>query len=296
MTNPLSTVLLVAAQGAAGKLVERGIDAGLEWVRAHLGRYGDETQARAEANQHDFLRELANRVQRMEEDFRANGQEEPALEDRLTDPDFSAMLQDALIASARTGSADKHSLLAQAVATRLGAPPESAEAVLCTAAVEVIPRLTHNQLNILGLLTFMHRVTPAPGWPGRSLSSDQVLRTLHEHWTWALSPYVRAIEPRAEDLSCLASLGCISYLPNIYSDVRSVMMRGIARIPERETFIEQFLATDCGRDLARLWSAGFQSAYPEQLGALLGSAVHFLRTGVRPESERSRYDSSTRSS
>lgn len=277
MTTPLSTALVIAAQGAAGKLVEKGIDAGVDWIRAHLGRYGIETQERAEANQQEFLTELAARVQRMEEEFGAGGGVGADLEERLTDPDFNATLQDALIASARTASPVKHSLLAHAVATRLGAAPESAEAVVCGAAVDVIPRLTHNQLNILGLLTFLHRVTPAPGWPGEGLSADHVIYTLHAHWSWAVSPYVTAIEPRSEELSCLATLGCVFYLPDMHSDVRSVMKRGIARIPEREVFIEEFLASGVGRELETLWAAGLQSAYPEQIGALIGGAVHFLR-------------------
>jgi hypothetical protein len=286
VTNPLATALVIAAHGAAAKLLERGVDAGVEWIRTYLNKYGSETQARAEANQRNFLMELARRVQQMEEEMLARGEDGANLEGRLGDPDFSATLQDALIASGRTESGDKHRVLARVVAADLGATPESTEAVVCGSAVLIVPRLTHNQLNVLGLLTFMHRVTPAPGWPEPYLTEDEVLRTLHEHWTWALSPYLSATETRSEELTCLAAYGCIFYVPQRYSDIRSVMKRGIAAVPERAKFIEEFLATDQGRALERLWAAGLRSAYPQQLGVLIGGAIHSLRNGEQAEVEQ----------
>jgi hypothetical protein len=278
MSSPLSTAIAIAARGAAGILADRGIDAGVEWIRTHLGAFGSETRERAEANQRDFLGDLVGRIQSLEETLRAGGEDEAELERRVTDPDFNATLQDALIAAARTESPEKHSLLANAVATRFGAAPESPAALACACAVGVIPRLTLNQLDILGLLTFMHRVIPAPGWPGQSLTPEEVIQTLHQYWHWAVSPYVRAIELRPEDVAWLAAHGCILYLPHMYPDVRSVMQRGIAEIPERELFIDQFLTSDCGRRLAELWATGLQSAYPELMGALIGGPVHDLRT------------------
>lgn len=279
MSNPLATALVIAAHGAAATLIERGVDAGMEWIRTYLSRYGSETQARAEANQRNFLIELARRVQRMEEEMLARGDDAAELEGRLNDPEFNATLQDALIAAGRTDSGDKHRVLAQAVAADLVAAPESDQAVICGSAVLVIPRLTHNQLNVLGVLTFLHRVTPAPGWPQDYLTEDEVLRTLHEHWTWALCPYLAATEARGEELTCLAAYGCVFYLPRRAEDLRGVIERGVAAIPERERFIDELLESEAGRALQRLWAAGLRSAYPQQLGSLIGGAIHALRTG-----------------
>lgn len=183
MPDPILTVTAIAlasgaAGGAAGKLVERGVDAGVDWIRAHLSKHGHAIQERAERNAAEFLIELATRVSRIEKELARADANGASVDERLSSPDFAATMQTALIAASRTSDSDRHKLLAAAVSDRLRHADEDPQAIAANTAVEVIPRLSKDQLAFLGLrhgvATLKYpRKSPDPN-PARSLEERVV--------------------------------------------------------------------------------------------------------------------------
>lgn len=158
--EPISTALAIAAGGAlAGEVAKQGMEAARAWMSSYLAGHGAEAQRRAEQNTVAFLCDLAKRVDELEGERAGEGPVN-ALSGRLSDPDFSATLQSALIAAARTGSEEKHHLLARMVSERLAAAPESLAALATVQAVEVIPRLTARQLGLLGVAAMVYGIRP----------------------------------------------------------------------------------------------------------------------------------------
>lgn len=70
----------------------------------------------------------------------------------MADPDKFHALKAALYAAARTSSAERHSLLAEALAIRLRAASTDDKSVVATRAIEVLATLGASHLNALGLL------------------------------------------------------------------------------------------------------------------------------------------------
>ena len=154
MPDPiLSIVAISAASGAAGgaaaRLVERGVDAGITWIRDHIGRYGDDVRERAERNAAEFLIDLSTRVRRVEAELEKSGRVD-VLKGHITSPDFTNTMQQALSAAARTSDRERHTILADLVASRLQKSDDTFDAIVDNLAVELVPRLSSVQLSFLG--------------------------------------------------------------------------------------------------------------------------------------------------
>ena len=96
----------------------------------------------------DFLNELAQKVKQLEESKQISQEKINSAQDH---PDFSALLQKALLTSAQTDNKDKHVILARLVSERLKTEPESILALGSKMACDAISYATVNQLMILGL-------------------------------------------------------------------------------------------------------------------------------------------------
>jgi hypothetical protein len=270
MPDPVLSVVAIsaitgAASGAAGRVLERGVDAGTDWIKSHLSKHGAEAQRRAESNAADFLLDLANRVARLERD--ANVLREQ-LEVELGSPDFAATLQSAIVSSARTADGDRHRLLAAAVTARLRHREGDAFAIAEGLAVETIPKLTSAQLAYLGLrhgvgeLRYPRR-SPQPHPAGEF---DQRLRVLRERF--------HAVEKLDEsDYLHMASVSCAVHgggvvlwgLPSILS---SHNWNGWAPIPH-------LAETEDGTWLLDVWKKGAERVTLTLIGAVVASHVYF---------------------
>lgn len=282
MTEPILTMTAIAALGgaaggAAGKLVERGVDAGLDWIRGHFGRHGDEIQRRAEENTAAFLVDLSVRVRRIEESHRGETGRQ-ALDERLANPDFTNTLQNALVAAARSAEPERHALLAEAVATRLMLADDDIMAISENMIVEVLPRLSKQQLGFLGL----HYGTTSlrdPWSPPESAGVDEFKDRVRA---------LRAMFPEAGDLSNadylhLASVGValhgsgpiVFQLESLFRNHRWQQLSPMAVLP---TFGE-------GQWIVDIWDKGGQTVRPTFVGLMLGGHVFGLRSKVAKSSQ-----------
>lgn len=156
MADPVSLVALGAAVGgAAGKFVEKAWDSGERWLQERFGSHAAETQQLARENAADFVVKLAKRVADVEagvQNVQARGHDRH--------PQFSAFLQDSLIASAETDDPLKHDLLADLVATRLTASAETIFSLSAPLAAGAIRRCTRNQLKTAAVRSLIEDITP----------------------------------------------------------------------------------------------------------------------------------------
>jgi len=73
MSDPLSLVALGAAiGGAAGKFTEKAWDSGQRWLKTYFANHGKKAQLKAKENSLEFLKELAERVKKLEDEHVVN--------------------------------------------------------------------------------------------------------------------------------------------------------------------------------------------------------------------------------
>ena len=151
MPEPLSLIALGAAiGGGAGKFVEKAWDSGEKWIVSYFANHQEKAREKAEENSADFLKKLGKRVSELEKSRQVS---EEALVTAQEHPDFSVVLQKAMLSAAQTDSEEKHELLSRLVAERIQASPESMLSMASKMACDAISFTTPNQLKILGLLT-----------------------------------------------------------------------------------------------------------------------------------------------
>src|SRR5947207_13350442 len=108
MPDPISLIALGAAVGgAAGKFTEKAWDSSERWLKERFGSHRATAQKQARENAADFIRELADRVKKLEEDRRFKRQE---LDDIASHPQFSAFLQRSVLNAAETNDHINHKL------------------------------------------------------------------------------------------------------------------------------------------------------------------------------------------
>lgn len=180
-----NTALMVssAVSGAAGALVQQTLTSGGSWLKDRFAGHQANAMQQAIANVNDFLDELGARVQRMEE---SNLALRERIADAMSHPDYSILMQRAVLAAAQTDNHDKHILLAQLVSERLRVDEDTTLARACKMACDAVENLASRQLNILGFLyTITHLQFPHP-----AVTSIEVSQALEIQWLVAtLSPY-----------------------------------------------------------------------------------------------------------
>lgn len=156
MPDPISLIALGAAVGgAAGKFTEKAWDSSERWLRERFGSHRAAAQKIARENAADFVRELAARVKKLENEHRVKRQQ---LDDVARHPQFSALLQRSVLNAAETNEQTKHKLLAALVANRMLSPPETTLALASQLAS--ITRSTQRQLTLMALQGFIEGVQP----------------------------------------------------------------------------------------------------------------------------------------
>jgi hypothetical protein len=203
--EPLSIIAIGAGVGGAtGKFVEKAWDSGEKWIQSYFKDHQKVAQQKATENTMDFLNELAQKVNALEESKQISKDKIETAQDH---PDFSIMLQKALLASAQTDNKNKHVILAQLVSERLKSQPESILALSSKMACDSISYATVNQLMILGLAVNFYTVRPNP-YPPAGVNQSNFQDWLDNWLITRLNPY-RNIEFRRIDVNHLESLSCL---------------------------------------------------------------------------------------
>lgn len=289
--DPLSLILAgAAAGGVAGKLAE-----------LFTGYLGDllrgqdrTTQEAAAENAAAFLAKLVAQIQTGAQT--SGNSIEVRVEPALTDPDFATTVRTALVGAARTANPDRHAILARAVTERLSAEPESIEAVASNLAVEVVPRLSQSDLQLLGLAAVTYNIRPTVellidrvGVSDGSQNEQAGWQPSTEFVTWFRRAVTyHALGTALSDINWvhLVSASCVVYERKLLKNLHRTLQHHMVEILDHRAQINlardiaHFLHLDpIGRDLAGLWKAGLQHTTLTPVGLLIGTAVHETKSG-----------------
>ncbi len=265
--EPLSIIAIGAAVGgAAGKFVEKAWDSGEKWIQTFFKDHKEVAQLKATENTMDFLNELASKVKQLEESRQISKERIESAQDH---PDFSALLQKALLTSAQTENKDKHIIIARLVSERLKSEAESILALGSKMACDAISYATINQLMILGLAVNLFNIRPNP-YPPTGISETNFQIWL-DMWLFArLKPYQNII-CRPIDLTHLESISCLKS--------NSFIGRGLNEMFTKDNLTYDFekMSDVQLRDAIKIiWNNGLQAVDLTTVGQIIGVSVSDL--------------------
>lgn len=258
MPEPLSLIALGAAiGGGAGKFVEKAWDSGEKWVVSYFSNHQEKAREKAEENSSDFLRKLGERVSELE---KSNSISEEALVTAQEHPDFSVVLQKAMLSAAQTDNESKHDLLSRLVAERIQASPESMLSMASKMACDAISYTTPNQLLILGFLTNVLYINP----------NGLFHQSQHLPWLQArLGPFL-GVNPNHMDYTHLESLSCLKFESFITRDLAQILNQKMGSGFD----YEGFKSTQLGEKVLAAWEGGsLKSCQLTSVGQILGVMV-----------------------
>lgn len=267
--EPLSIIAIGAAVGgAAGKFVEKAWDSGEKWIQTFFKDHREIAQQQATNNTMDFLNELAQKVKQLEETKQISQERINSAQDH---PDFSALLQKALLTSAQTDNKDKHIILARLVSERLKTEPESIVALGSKMACDAISYATVNQLMILGLAVNFYGIRPNP-FPPIGVTEINFQDWLDNWLILRLKPYEN-ITFRNIDITHLESLSCLK--------VNSFMGRDLNEMFKTDNLLydfEKMSDVSLKTSMKKYWEEGLQKIDLTTVGQIIGVSVSDLLT------------------
>lgn len=219
--EPLSMIALGAAVGgAAGKFVEKAWDSGEKWLSSFFKDHGDNVKLEATNNSIDFLNELAERVKKIEESSIIPKSQIETAQDH---PDFSALLQKALLTSAQTSIKEKHILLARLVSERLKSKPETTLSLASKMACDAISYASITQIKLLGLLVNIYSIRPIE-FPPKEITT-QTYQNYIENYLLNQVKYYLDLKFTVLDIKHLESLSCLKTLSIISRDIHKLFSK-----------------------------------------------------------------------
>ena len=265
MADPLSLIALGAAiGGAAGKFVEKAWDSGEKWITSYYANHHEQSQEKAKQHTLSFLTDLAKRVESLEKEQKISPERIASSQEH---PDFSVVLQKAMISASQTDSQEKHQLLSRLVAERIKTTPESLIALASKMACDAISYATSNQLKILGLTTNILYVAP-----NKKLTNEQYFVYLKARITpfWDL-------KIGGLDFLHLESLSCLKVLSFIQKDLKKIITQKI----EEEFEYDKFTEDPIGKFLTEIWDKQeLRSVELTSIGQIIGVMVSDQVTGT----------------
>ncbi len=269
--EPLTIVAICAAVGGAtGKLTEKAWDCGEKWLAGFFKNHHPKAIEKANQNSLCFLNDLAQRVHQLEEEAKEEHDIKQRIEYALEDPDFSALLKDALIISARTDNEDKHKILARIVSERLRCQSEGLVALTSTLACDAIKHLTPEQIKFLGITTFVYRIRPYPFPP--AIPPHQ-FGQWYINWLIGMLSLYFPVEPMTRlDFNHLESVSCTKYESFLGRDLKKVLSPAE---PSYDWNFDHFIQNNpFGKQLHELWKNGMQQNTLTTTGELIGIYVN----------------------
>ena len=208
MAEPLSVILLTAAVGGAvgggaGKFVEKSCDAGGRWLEAFWKDHQEKARLKAAENASNLLRSVATEIGFLEAAGTVTAEQ---LEEALEHPEFSQLMQQAILGAAQTDDQEKHDVLARLIANRLQAQTDGRWALAVKIAVDAVPRLTPNQLRTVAFVTLINYRVPG----SKEADRDDYVAFFHR----IMEPY------RGLDVTYLDAMQLVAVSCGIYSIVK----------------------------------------------------------------------------
>ena len=134
-------------------------------------------------------------------------------EQALADPDYTSLLQEAVLGATRTNSVQKHRLLARLVTDRLTAEPDSLRNLAAHMACNAVPHLSPTHLRLLGAMYIIHCL-PAPS-SIKDLSPEEQKVACPNWFLDEISPLIPIGDTTKLDFAHLVSVSCITYIPPV---------------------------------------------------------------------------------
>lgn len=277
--EPLSIIAIGAAVGgAAGKFVEKAWDSGEKWLQNYLKDHKEKAKENAEINSKDFLKELADKIKILEE---TKAVSKDKIENAQDHPDFSILLQKALLTSAQSDSKEKHILLARLVSERLASEPETTFSLASKMAVDAIAYTNINQLKILGIMINLMYVRPLP-WPPQGMTKD-IFQDFMTNWiNVSFKPYDNLIV-KPMDLNHLESLSCIRYEMIISRQIKEIF--SVNKSEDFKFDFDKFKSvSSIGVKIEKIWNEGqLQRISLTSTGQLIGIFTSDLLSATKTD-------------
>jgi len=262
MPDPISLIALGAAVGgAAGKFTEKAWDSSERWLKERFGSHRAAAQKLARENAADFVRELADRVKKLEDRHQVKRQQ---LDDVARHPQFSSLLQRSVLNAAETNDHTKHRLLATLVANRMQSAPETTLALASQLASDAITRSTQRQLTLMALQAFIEGVQPK--YPMK-LSMFEVWLKVN------LEPF-EDFEFHEIDARHLVAIACATFDPT--SQRMLGLMLAMKRHGKLLRKINEILANT---NLQMQWDHGLAGVELTSVGLVVGALAYDQMTG-----------------
>lgn len=259
MTDPLSLVAAGAAIGGlASKVVEKTWDSGERWLRERFGSHAEEAREQARENSAKFVYQLGIRVEQLEKHRMLK---EESVSKAQSNPQFSSLLQQTILNSAKTSDDQKHDLLARLVAERLASKSESTLALASDLASDAITRSTHRQLELMSLCCFLDEIRPR----------DQIA-TAADYYKW-LSINLRHFEDFEfvqVDARHLVAIACATYNPTTNRNLPVLLMFKAGRHLMKELFEDDFKNIPIIDTLQISWESGLAGVQLTSVGSIVG--------------------------
>ncbi len=263
--EPLSIVALSASVGGvAGKVIEKAWDSGEKWLGDKFKSHEEKALEKAKENGFQFMEKLAQRLHFLEQVVKDDQLRIGKIEHSLEDPDFSASFQKALMSSARTNDQEKHKLFSRILVERLEAKDESLLKVTIDMTIDVVNRLTANQLRILALATVIYCIRPTINYT-----------SLEQYKTWmekVLGCYTE-VKMDSMDILHLTALSCVDYQQFISRDIVNIFKPKHTEIQEWKD-ANFFNDNEVGKKILLNWKNKIEKIYPNSLGQTIGIFVH----------------------
>jgi hypothetical protein len=275
--DPVSIAITSAAVGGvAGKFVEKAWSLGEKWIAEYFKNHGKEAQIKAKENAVAFLTKVAEAVKIIQDNAKVDPVTLKVINNSFKDPDFSAILQKAIVTSARTSSKDKHKILARLVTERLLAKSEDMISLASSIAVEAIGALKAKHLYVLGLSVLVEGIRPMG--LSEKLPQEQLNQIAREWWIKNLSPLIHKVEDLTDiDIRHLVGVNCIEYESFIGRDLKRVLKSGFG-----EWDVEKFVSdTEEGKKLKEYYDKYLQKMTLTSAGQLIGIYVKDQVIGIR---------------
>ena len=267
--DPNTLAFLSAIGGSVAKTVVDKVWINAEkWLSKYFKDHQPKAQEKAQDNALDFLIDLGNRITELEKDLNDETKAKEQFLSVLSDPDFSAVLHNSVIAAARTNSKEKHKLLARIVSQKLVEDPESLKSLAGNKAIEIIPYLSPTHLKILAIMTLIRQVRPTGILENISNLDD--CTKWYNDWLLYYFSYILLIDIKKMDIIYLRDNSCLEN----YHGKNRVLETLLIQILQFSLIcdINEFLESDTGKELIILWDKLNQSTLTS-LGLLIGVYV-----------------------
>jgi hypothetical protein len=267
--DPYSATLLTAAGGAvAGEFVKKAWNSGERWLNNYFQEHQPEAQEKAKENALDFLVDLGNRIQKLENIAEDDYILKDRLESSLADPDFSAILKDAILFSSRTSSEEKHNLIARVVSERLLSDSDSLESSIGSMSIEAIFHLSSIHLRLLALRCFIDNMEPTQ--VPLNLSDEDYNNWWMEWFINNIKHLIPNKKVHYMDYLHLESVSCATIVQLKSSlDIR-VSNNSEFRLSNN---LDNLKENDVGKELLSLWDEGLWSIRLNSIGYVIGLYV-----------------------